>query len=179
MKNYIIVTFILIYILVLVFVGYAILSQKQAVVESEPFEVRCVGIRPVTQVMVYSEPVMVYPMGIDILEKLVYLEARGEPFEGKVEVARVVFNRMASEDFPDTIEGVVFQHRQFSPADMIDGLEIELEYLAEIQKAIEVAYESDGEALYFVNGEIADKDNYSWFSTLEFIERIGNHEFYK
>lgn len=55
-----------------------------------------------------------------ILACLVYHEARGEPFEGQVAVVEVVFNRMLSPYFPDTVEEVVFQKYgdiwQFSPA---------------------------------------------------------------
>lgn len=51
---------------------------------------------------------------------LVYHEARGESFEGQVAVIEVVFNRMLSPYFPDTVEEVVFQKYgdvwQFSPA---------------------------------------------------------------
>lgn len=51
---------------------------------------------------------------------LVYHEARGEPFEGQVAVVEVVFNRCLSDEFPDTVEKVVFQKYgdvwQFSPA---------------------------------------------------------------
>ena len=51
---------------------------------------------------------------------LVYHEARGECFEGQVAVVEVVFNRMISDQFPDTVEEVVFQKYgdvwQFSPA---------------------------------------------------------------
>lgn len=55
-----------------------------------------------------------------ILDCLVYHEARGEPFEGQVAVVEVVFNRVLSPYFPDTVEEVVFQKLgetwQFSPA---------------------------------------------------------------
>lgn len=51
---------------------------------------------------------------------LVYHEARGECFKGQVAVVEVVFNRMISDQFPDTVEEVVFQKYgdvwQFSPA---------------------------------------------------------------
>ncbi len=55
-----------------------------------------------------------------ILACLAYHEARGEPFEGQVAVIEVVFNRCLSDEFPDTVEEVVFQKYgdvwQFSPA---------------------------------------------------------------
>ncbi|MBQ6757057.1 MAG: cell wall hydrolase [Oscillospiraceae bacterium] len=55
-----------------------------------------------------------------MLDCLVYHEARGEPFEGQVAVVEVVFNRVLSPYFPDTVEEVIFQKYgdvwQFSPA---------------------------------------------------------------
>lgn len=43
------------------------------------------------------------------LARNIYWEAAGEPFEGKVAVAQVTMNRMASGKFPDTVCGVVHQ----------------------------------------------------------------------
>lgn len=58
----------------------------------------------------------------ETLARLVWLEARGEPFEGQVAVAEVVLNRILSPSFPDTIEEVVYQTEpvtQFHPAKYI------------------------------------------------------------
>ncbi|MGF1592183.1 MAG: cell wall hydrolase [Kiloniellaceae bacterium] len=41
------------------------------------------------------------------LAQNIYFEARSEPLEGKVAVAHVVMNRVASQHFPDTVCGVV------------------------------------------------------------------------
>ncbi len=54
---------------------------------------------------------------IDLLARLVQSEAGGEPYAGKVAVAAVVLNRIRSDSFPNTIRGVVYQPRQFSPVD--------------------------------------------------------------
>lgn len=53
---------------------------------------------------------------IDLLAKIVWLEARGETSEGQEAVVEVVFNRMASPLFPDTVYDVLSQKepRQFS-----------------------------------------------------------------
>ena len=40
-----------------------------------------------------------------LLSKLVYAEARGEPYKGMVAVAAVVLNRVRSSSFPNTISG--------------------------------------------------------------------------
>ncbi len=48
------------------------------------------------------------------LAKAVYFEARGEPLDGQLAVARVVINRTASPRFPDDYCSVVTQRGQFS-----------------------------------------------------------------
>ena len=53
---------------------------------------------------------------IDMMAKLVYLEARGESYSGQVAVAEVVINRVLSRSFPNTVSGVVYQRGQFTPA---------------------------------------------------------------
>lgn len=50
-----------------------------------------------------------------LLANLIYCEAGGEPYEGKVAVGAVVINRVLSSVFPDTVTGVIYQKRQFSP----------------------------------------------------------------
>ena len=50
-----------------------------------------------------------------LLANLIYCEAGGEPYEGKVAVGAVVMNRVVSSVFPDTVVGVIYAKRQFSP----------------------------------------------------------------
>lgn len=50
-----------------------------------------------------------------LLANLIYCEAGAEPYEGQVAVGSVVINRVLSSKFPDTVEGVIYQNRQFSP----------------------------------------------------------------
>ncbi|MCR5477604.1 MAG: cell wall hydrolase [Lachnospiraceae bacterium] len=50
-----------------------------------------------------------------LLANLIYCEAGSEPYEGKVAVGAVVMNRVLSSVFPDTVSGVIYQNRQFSP----------------------------------------------------------------
>ncbi|MCR4617809.1 MAG: cell wall hydrolase [Lachnospiraceae bacterium] len=51
-----------------------------------------------------------------LLANLIYCEAGGEPYEGQVAVGAVVINRVLSSVFPDTVSGVIYSPRQFSPA---------------------------------------------------------------
>ena len=50
---------------------------------------------------------------LTLLARVVYGEARGEPYTGQVAVAAVVLNRVRSSGFPNTIAGVVYQAGAF------------------------------------------------------------------
>lgn len=50
---------------------------------------------------------------VNLLARVVYGEARGEPYTGQVAVAAVVLNRVKSSKFPNTISGVVYQSGAF------------------------------------------------------------------
>lgn len=50
-----------------------------------------------------------------LLANLIYCEAGGESYTGQVAVGSVVINRVLSSVFPDTVTGVIYQSRQFSP----------------------------------------------------------------
>jgi N-acetylmuramoyl-L-alanine amidase len=120
------------------------------------------------------------PTEYKLLIKITYLEARGESLEGKTAVVRTILNRVESKAFPDSIEEVIYQPGQFQPAKYLQEVEVEEEYLEEIEKAVIAALKSDGEELYFVNPEYANANSYSWMAnSLTFLYRIGNHEFYR
>jgi N-acetylmuramoyl-L-alanine amidase len=114
---------------------------------------------------------------IDLLARISYAEARGEPFQGQVAVAAVVLNRVEYPDFPDTVRGVIHQSGQFSS--VTDGqfylTPNSTSYLA-AREAINGSDPSLG-ALYFYN---PDKAKYrEWFLTREETTRIGQHVFLK
>ncbi len=50
---------------------------------------------------------------LSLLARLVSGEARGEPYIGQVAVAAVVLNRVRSDEFPDTVSGVILQPGAF------------------------------------------------------------------
>ena len=50
---------------------------------------------------------------LDLLARLIYGEARGEPYTGQVAVAAVVLNRVKNSSFPNTISGVIYQSCAF------------------------------------------------------------------
>ena len=50
-----------------------------------------------------------------LLAAIIQCESEGEPYEGKLAVGSVILNRVRSSSFPNTITGVVYQSKQFSP----------------------------------------------------------------
>ena len=50
-----------------------------------------------------------------LLANLIYCEAGAEPYVGQVAVGSVVINRVLSSVYPDTVIGVIYQSKQFSP----------------------------------------------------------------
>ena len=89
----------------------------------------------------------------------------------------VVLNRVWSNEFPDTIEEVIFQKNQFSPVanGRYDAVEPD-EECYEALKLIQVDHWNESQdALYF---EI--KSDSKWHSeNLEFLFKYGKHYFYK
>lgn len=61
----------------------------------------------------------------ELIARIVYLEARGEPAKGQQAVAEVILNRVAAENFPDRVADVIHQEnpRQFTTAPYIDTAE--------------------------------------------------------
>ncbi len=53
---------------------------------------------------------------VTLLAALIYCEAGGECYAGKLAVGAVVVNRVNSSSFPNTISGVIYQKSQFTPA---------------------------------------------------------------
>ncbi len=111
---------------------------------------------------------------LDIMARVIYSEARGEPYIGQVAVGAVVMNRIASSQFPDTIRDVVFQPGAFTAID--DG-QYWLTPNASAYRAAEEAvrgWDPTGGSLYYFNPVTATS---KWIWTLNQNVRIGNHIF--
>lgn len=51
-----------------------------------------------------------------LMSSIIYCEASGESYAGKLAVGIVVMNRKKSNLFPNTVKGVVYQKNQFTPS---------------------------------------------------------------
>lgn len=113
----------------------------------------------------------------ELLLKIAMAEAEGESVEGKALVMLVVLNRVESDGFPNTVEEVIFQKRQFSVT-AAGGRWYTTEPNESCQEALEIVLsgwdESQG-ALFFESCTSS-----SWQSeNLEFLFEVGNHRFYR
>ena len=113
---------------------------------------------------------------VDLLSRLVYAEARGEPYKGQVAVAGVVLNRVASSSFPNTISGVIYQSGAF---DVVADGQINLSADATAKKAAQDAlngWDPTSGCIYYFNPKTATS---SWIWSRPQVLTIGNHIFCK
>lgn len=136
--------------------------------------------------LIYPGQILTIPQSIsafekDLLSRLVNAEAKGEPYAGKVAVATVVLNRVASSDFPNTIYDVIHErsaggYYAFTP---VQNGEIKKPADQDAIQAVEEALAFRGQgnkSLYFYNPMTAKSE---WILSREVTLSIGNHVFAK
>lgn len=109
-----------------------------------------------------------------LMAQAVEAEAKDEPYSGKVGVAEVIRNRVNSTDFPNSIEGVIYQQGQFQ---VVSNGTIHNEPTQEAIQAVQEALNGSNRvqgATFFYNPEIA---TLRYQDTRETLEVIGNHYF--
>ena len=109
-----------------------------------------------------------------LLARLIYGEARGEPYTGQVAVGAVVLNRVRSGSFPNTISGVIYQSGAFTAVS--DG-QINLTPNATAQKAARDAmsgWDPTNGCLFYYNPNTATS---SWIRSRQVNLVIGEHYF--
>ena len=113
---------------------------------------------------------------VNLLAKLIYGEARGEPYSGQVAVGAVVMNRVRSSSFPNTISGVIYQSGAF---DAVRDGQINLTADATAKKAAQDAnngWDPSYGAIYYFNPSTATN---KWIWSRPMTITIGRHRFCK
>ena len=113
------------------------------------------------------------------LARIIEAEAGGESGEGKLAVANVVLNRVASGSYPDTIYDVIFDTKygtQFEPTSNGAIYNTPSEESIEAAKRALSGENNIGGALYFFNPSLVDA---VWSRTnCTYIQTIGCHDFF-
>jgi hypothetical protein len=107
---------------------------------------------------------------LDLVAEIVAIEARGEPFEGQVAVAAVIFNRCLTEGFPDTVREVIFDRRygvQFTSTAYLGQVKVTDKQYAAVDQALHGDPIVPAGVVYF---SVAGENDNEW-------GRIGNHVF--
>ena len=113
---------------------------------------------------------------LNLLARVIYGEARGEPYTGQVAVGAVVLNRVRSSSFPNTISGVVYQSGAF---DAVSDGQINLTPNSTAKKAAQDAlngWDPSYGAIYYFNPATATN---KWIWSRPMTVTIGNHRFCK
>ncbi len=113
---------------------------------------------------------------LNLLSRLVYGEARGEPYTGQVAVAAVVLNRVKHSSFPNTIAGVIYQKGAF---DVVADGQINLTPNETAKKAAQDAlngWDPSNGAIYYFNPSTATN---KWIWSRPMTVTIGKHRFCK
>ena len=113
---------------------------------------------------------------LDLLARLIYGEARGEPYTGQVAVAAVVLNRVKNSSFPNTISGVIYQSGAF---DVVADGQINMTPNSTARKAAQDAlngWDPTYGAIYYFNPNTATN---KWIWSRPMTVTIGKHRFCK
>ena len=113
---------------------------------------------------------------VNLLARLIYGEARGEPYTGQVAVGAVVMNRVKSSSFPNTISGVIYQSGAF---DAVRDGQINLSPNSTAIKAAQDAingWDPSYGAVYYFNPSTATN---KWIWSRPMTITIGRHRFCK
>ena len=113
---------------------------------------------------------------LNLLSRLVYGEARGEPYSGQVAVAAVVLNRVKSSSFPNTVSGVIYQSGAF---DVVSDGQINMTPNETAKKAAQDAingWDPSYGAIYYFNPSTATN---KWIWSRPMTVTIGKHRFCK
>ncbi len=109
-----------------------------------------------------------------LIAKAIYAEGRGEPYVGQVAIGAVILNRVRSNQFPNTVAGVIYQKGAFTAVD--DG-QINLEPNETAYNAAEDAingWDPSYGCLYYYNPVVATSQ---WIFNRQTVTVIGKHVF--
>jgi len=121
---------------------------------------------------------------IDMIERLVAGEAGNQTEEGRNAVRGVIFNRLASDRFPDTVEEVINEPGQFEPITRYKGLynipvtdEALTSQKYEMYAYLNVGEDASQGRTFFLNKDVARQRGTDFTGGDALV--IGDHTFYK
>lgn len=167
-----------------VLTGCAMILAPKPIEEVEPLVFEEVVIEePIEEPEPIKEPEVITPQytprefsydDAQMLMRIAQAEAGNQGIEGMKLIMAVVLNRVADEDFPDSIEKVIFQEHQFQPVS--DGRYYSVELSPEVHLAladIEKGEPIDEEIVAF---EVTSSNSLERYFIYSYT--VGDHNFY-
>lgn len=94
---------------------------------------------------------------IDLLARMVWVEARGETDVGQQAVAEVVLNRLVAEGFSDNIRDIVYSHNQFKSTQWLKEAEVTQTQLEAVYGALNGPYVLPIDVVHFATYAVTDR----------------------
>lgn len=82
----------------------------------------------------------------DLLERILWAEANDQSFDGQKAVVEVIFNRLRSPEWPNTVEGVLSQKGQFATwksRNKVRPTEVQSDVISEVLRETETVIPAD------------------------------------
>ena len=80
---------------------------------------------------------------------MIWVESRGESFEGQQAIAEVVLNRLMSDEFQDSVKGVIYAENQFRSTPLLDEAEPSSIQYEALERALEGPYVLPESVVFF------------------------------
>lgn len=156
----------------------AIVEEQPIIMATESTETETFQVEEPVETFSQIETVSEEPVpGSEyLLAKIAMAEAEGEDIEGKALVMLVVLNRVKADGFPDTIEDVLYQPRQFRTvgSGKFDRAEPDDGCWQALSMIEQEGWDESRGATYFES-----KSESTWHEeNLDFLFQHGNHYFY-
>lgn len=112
------------------------------------------------------------------LSRVIFAESGNQPLEGMIGVGNVVLNRMndESDDFSDSIRGVIFQCGQFAVAETGAIYMKPSELAVSAAKMCLEGYNTVGDSKWFLNPKMSSSKWFDTYKELSYV--IADHNFY-
>ena len=113
---------------------------------------------------------------INLLEVTIQHEVGAFSDEYKTLIAELIYNRLVSDQFPNTVEAVLFQNNQFCGIEYWYSPDFEIdESTKEIVRKVFSKNETSHEALYYYNPELSDYNSVMWFEYSGDVQFLFEH----
>lgn len=86
---------------------------------------------------------------MDMMAKLIWMEAQSEPFEGQQAIAEVILNRLASDSFQSSVKSIILAEGQFASSNQLYKAEPTYSQYKAIERALYGPYVLPKEVVFY------------------------------